>query len=181
MEIKPLKLGGTFEITLTPHVDDRGYFVRAYDEKLFAQHGLQTHWLHDNQSRSARSHTLRGLHFQRPPHAETKLVRVVWGSVMDAFVDLRTESETYGQWDSIQLSADNFKMVYIPAGFAHGFCTLEPGTIVAYKVDSEYAPAFEGGLRWDDPALNISWPTTDPALSPRDRDHEFFENFISPF
>lgn len=181
MEIKPLRLVGTYEITLTPNVDNRGYFVRLYDERAFAEHGLQTRWVQDNQSRSARIHTMRGMHFQRPPHAETKLVRVVAGSIVDAFVDLRKDSETYGQWDSIQLSADNFKMLYIPAGFAHGFCTLEPETIVGYKVDNHYAPAFESGLRWNDPALNIPWPTADPAISPRDRDHEFFENFISPF
>jgi dTDP-4-dehydrorhamnose 3,5-epimerase len=181
MEIKPLRLSGTYEITLTPHVDERGYFVRLYDEKVVAEHGLQTRWVQDNQSRSTRAYTLRGMHFQRPPHAETKLVRVVAGSVMDAIVDLRKDSETYGQWDSIQLTADNFKMVYIPAGFAHGFCTLEPDTIVGYKVDNHYAPAFEGGLRWNDPTLNIPWPTSDPALSPRDREHDFFENFISPF
>jgi len=181
MEIKPLRLGGAYEITLTPYADDRGYFIRLYDERVFAEHGLQTRWVQDNQSRSTRTHTIRGMHFQRPPYAETKLVRVLAGSILDVIVDLRKDSETYGQWDSIQLSSDNFKMLYIPAGFAHGFCTLEPETVVGYKVDNHYAPESEGGLRWNDPTLNISWPTSNPTLSPRDSDHELFENFMSPF
>lgn len=181
MEIKPLKLEGTFEISLQAHTDIRGYFVRSYDESLFSKHGLQTHWVQDNQSRSTEKHTVRGLHFQKPPHTESKLLRVVNGAILDVFVDLRRGSPTYGQWDSIELSADNFRVLYIPKGFAHGFCTLEPDSIVLYKVDSFYAPQFEGGLKWNDPTLNIQWPTSDPVLSDRDRQLGPFDQFVSPF
>ena len=181
MEITPLKLEGTYAIALKTHEDDRGYFVRSYDLGFFQEHGLQTNWVQENQSRSVRKHTVRGLHFQKPPHAETKLIRVIKGAVLDVFVDLRKESPTFGQWDSIELSAQNFKLVYIPRGFAHGFCTLEPDTIVLYKVDNYYAPKFEGGLRWNDPTLKIDWPAGDPFLSDRDRQAEFFDQFISPF
>ena len=181
MEIRPLKLDGTYAITLTAHQDDRGYFVRSYDLGFFEEHGLQTDWVQENQSRSARKHTVRGMHFQKPPHAETKLIRVIQGAIVDAFVDLRKESATYGQWDSIELTADNFTLVYIPKGFAHGFCTLLPDTIVLYKVDNYYAPSFEGGLRWNDPTLKINWPAEDPFLSERDRQAPYFDEFISPF
>ncbi|MFS8084480.1 MAG: dTDP-4-dehydrorhamnose 3,5-epimerase [Acidobacteriota bacterium] len=181
MEIRPLGLEGSYEITLTTYLDDRGYFMRTYDRELAEQGGLQTHWVQENQSQSIRKHTIRGLHFQKPPHAETKLLRVVKGAIMDVFVDLRKDSATYGRWDSIELSAANLKMLYIPKGFAHGFCTLEPDSIVLYKVDSYYAPQFEGGLRWNDPTLGIPWPTEDPFLSDRDRQLELFDQFFSPF
>jgi dTDP-4-dehydrorhamnose 3,5-epimerase len=100
---------------------------------------------------------------------------------MDVFVDIRRDSETYGQWDSIALSADNYKMVYIPKGFAHGFCTLTEETVVLYKVDAYYAPDFEGGIRWDDRTLNIQWPTNEPYLSVKDRKLPPFGEFVSPF
>lgn len=123
---------------------------------------------------TGRRNTIRGLHFQRPPHAETKLIRVVQGAVMDVVVDLRNSSPTFGQWAAVELTADNFEMVYIPKGFAHGFCTLKDDSVVAYKVDSAYAPAAEGGLPWDDPVLGISWPTDKPFLSDRDQGHPPF-------
>ena len=181
MEIRPLGLDGAYEITLKAHFDDRGYFMRSYDEEFVGQRRLQTHWVQENQSQSTRKHTIRGLHFQTPPHTETKLLRVVKGAIMDVLVDLRKDSTTYGKWDSVQLSSTNLKMVYIPKGLAHGFCTLEPDSVVLYKVDSYYAPQFEGGLRWNDPTLNIQWPTDDPFLSDRDRQLELFDQFISPF
>ena len=181
MEIKPLRLAGTYEITLSPHHDDRGYFMRVYDKSWFEQLSLTTDWLQENQSRSNRKHLIRGLHFQRPPDAETKLVRAVVGAVFDVFVDLRRSSSTYGQWDSIELTADNQKAVYIPRGFAHGFCTLTDDTVVGYKVDSNYNPNAEGGLRWDDATLNIQWPTKSPYLSEKDQSLESFESFDSPF
>jgi dTDP-4-dehydrorhamnose 3,5-epimerase len=181
MEINALKLSGTYEIILKPSFDERGYFMRVYDEALFKKHHLQTEWPHENQSLSIRKNTLRGLHFQRPPHAETKLVRVITGSVVDVFVDLRNSSPTYGQWDSVELSAMNHKAVYIPKGFAHGFCTLTSDTVIAYKVDIPYAPAFEGGLRWNDSTLRIQWPADNPHVSPKDGKLELFSTFKSPF
>jgi dTDP-4-dehydrorhamnose 3,5-epimerase len=181
MEIRPLRLNGTYEILLTPRNDERGYFMRAYDEAIFHKYGLQTSWVQENQSLSIRKYTIRGLHFQRPPHAETKLVRVVEGAILDVFVDLRKESETYGQWDSIELSADNQKMAYVSKGFAHGFCTLAEETVVLYKVDNAYTPESEGGLRWCDDTLRIQWPTANPYVSVKDRALPSFGKFASPF
>ena len=129
----------------------------------------------------ARKHIIWGLHFQMPPGAETKLVRVVEGAVWDVFVDLRRDSPTYGQWDAVELAAETHNMVYIPRGFAHGFCTLTESCLVQYKVDSCYAPSLQGGLRWCDPTLDIDWPTDNPLLSPRDLELGFFQDFVSPF
>lgn len=181
LRIRPLKLKGTFEIALEPHLDARGYFARVYDEAIFCEHGLTTAWVQENQSLSARKGLIRGLHFQSPPHAETKLIRVVEGAVLDVFVDLRKRSETFGRWDSIELSAENLKMVYLPRGIAHGFCTLTDRALVQYKVDACYAPESEGGVRWDDPTLKIDWPTRDPFVSEKDRNLPAFEELASPF
>jgi dTDP-4-dehydrorhamnose 3,5-epimerase len=181
MQIKPLRLPRTYEVLLNPRQDDRGYFMRVFDNAIFKDFGLQTTWLQENESRSIRKHILRGLHFQLPPHTETKLVRVIHGTILDVFVDLRKDSETFGQWDSIELSAENHKMVYISQGFAHGYCSLTEETVVVYKVDSAYAPEFEGGLRWNDPTLNIQWPAQEPYLSAKDKALPLFSKFVSPF
>ncbi len=121
------------------------------------------------------------MHFQRPPFAETKFVRVLVGAVLDVFVDLRVHSPTYGQWDAVELSAANQQMVYIPRGFAHGYCTLTPESIIVYKVDAYYSAAAEGGIRWDDPALNIPWPVTNPIVSTKDRALPGLADLVSPF
>lgn len=181
MKITPLKLQGAFEIELAPMTDERGYFMRTYDSGVFAEHGLGTCWKQENQSMSIQKHTLRGLHFQKPPHAETKLVRVVQGAILDVLVDLRKDSGTFGQWEAIELSVENQKVVYIPKGFAHGFCSLTENAIVHYKVDSPYAPEVEGGIRWDDPTLGISWPTDTPFLSEKDRALPTLDEVGSPF
>jgi dTDP-4-dehydrorhamnose 3,5-epimerase len=181
VEIKPRKLKGTFEITLLRIGDARGYFCRTYSKDVFHENGLRTDWIQENQSHSKSLHTVRGLHFQRPPHAETKLVRVLQGTILDVFVDLRRESPTYGEWDSIELSADNDKVIYIPRGFAHGFCTLTNNAIVHYKVDSAYAPDYEGGIRWNDPHIGIAWNVHEAFLSDRDKDLPLFSDFVSPF
>ncbi|WP_234708721.1 MULTISPECIES: dTDP-4-dehydrorhamnose 3,5-epimerase [Kamptonema] len=180
MEIKPLKLQGTYQITLAPRKDDRGYFMRAYDEAIFRDHGLTTAWLQENQSFSKKG-VIRGLHFQKPPHAETKLVRVVSGKILDVFVDLRKNSNTYGQWDSIELSEENHKIAYIPKGFAHGFCSLTETALVLYKVDEIYYPESEGNLRWNDETLAIKWTIDRPLTSSKDAQGESFNDFISPF
>jgi dTDP-4-dehydrorhamnose 3,5-epimerase len=181
MHIQPLRLPGTYEITLAPRKDDRGYFMRVYDETIFRDHGLQTTWVQENQSRSTRKHTVRGLHFQAPPHAETKLVRVTRGAIFDVFVDLRRQSDTYGQWDAVELTAEKHNMVYIPKGFAHGFCSLTEDVIVIYRVDAYYAPAAEGGLFWQDPDVGIQWPTTDVSLSEKDSKQPLLRDLASPF
>jgi dTDP-4-dehydrorhamnose 3,5-epimerase len=169
MRIEPRKLAGTFEITFEARSDARGYFMRWYDRDLFARAGLPTDWVQANESASRRG-TVRGLHFQRSPHAETKFVRVVAGAVFDAFVDLRRGSPTYGKWDAVELSAAKGNAVLIPKGFAHGFCALSEDAIVSYLVDSAYAPEAEGGLAWNDAQLAIAWPLASaPILSGKDR------------
>ncbi len=180
-DIQPLRLAGAFEITLRPIGDERGYFMTTYHAALFRQHGMVTDWAQENQSLSARKGILRGLHFQLPPHTETKLVRVLSGAILDVMVDLRKASPTFGQWEAIELSAENRRMVYIPKGFAHGFCTLTDDVIVAYKVDAYYTPEAQAGLRWDDPTLAIRWPVQEPLLSPKDRALPDFASFESPF
>jgi dTDP-4-dehydrorhamnose 3,5-epimerase len=169
MKIEPRRLAGTFGIALAPHADERGYFMRWYDAEAFARAGLPTAWVQANESASRRG-VVRGLHFQRPPHAETKLVRAVQGAVFDVFVDLRRGSPTFGQWDSVELAAERHNAVLIPKGFAHGFCALSDTAVVSYLVDSPYAPQAEGGLAWDDPQLAIPWPLAGAAIvSAKDR------------
>lgn len=181
MEIRALRIEGTYEIRLQPHRDHRGYFMRHYDAQIFREHGLQTEWAQENESRSSVKNTLRGLHFQRPPHAETKLVRAIRGAILDVFVDLRADSPTCGEWDSIELSEEAQNCVYIPRGFAHGFCTLTDDVLVQYKVDNRYAPEHESGIRWNDPELGIDWPVSDPILSERDTRLPFFRDLDTPF
>jgi dTDP-4-dehydrorhamnose 3,5-epimerase len=181
MDIRPLRLSGAFGITLEPKRDQRGYFLRAYDEAIFAQHGLSNRWVQENEARSERKGIVRGLHFQKPPHAETKLVRVVRGAVLDVFVDLRRSSPTYGQWEMVELSEENHSAVYIPKGFAHGYCALTDISLVLYKVDAPYDAGSEGGLRWNDNALAIPWPVTEPVVSAKDSALPTMSNFISPF
>jgi dTDP-4-dehydrorhamnose 3,5-epimerase len=147
-------------ITITPKIfgDDRGRFSETYSKRVFAEHGIPCDFIQDNQSYSATVGTLRGLHFQVPPHAQSKLIRAIKGSIYDVIVDIRHGSPTFGQWAGIALDAKTGTQLFVPAGFAHGFITLEPDTEVLYKVDAFYHPQSEGGLRWDDPALAIDWP-----------------------
>jgi dTDP-4-dehydrorhamnose 3,5-epimerase len=178
---EPLKLAGTYAVRLKTYPDDRGYLVVTYADDVFEKQGLVTDWVQDNQSES-RLGVIRGLHFQRPPHTETKLVRVVVGAVWDVFVDLRRASPTYGQWDAIELSAENHTMAYIPRGFAHGFAALTERAVVAYKVDRLFAPSAAGGIRWDDPTIAIPWPRkSPPVISDRDRSLPLLAEIESPF
>lgn len=181
LEIKSLKLKGTFEIAFNRIGDARGYFMQTYNKQLFAEYGLQVDWIQENQSLSTRLHTIRGLHLQAPPYAQSKFVRAVRGEILDVFVDLRKDSETFGQWDSVVLSEDNCRAVYIPRGFAHGFSTLTDDVIVQYKVDNIYAPEAEMGIRWNDEEIGIDWKTENPFLSPKDVDLPLFRDFVSPF
>ena len=160
-------------LILEPRVfrDERGYFYESYNRSAFNDAvGCEVEFVQDNHSRSGMG-VLRGLHFQRPPHAQGKLVRVTKGRVFDVAVDLRSDSPRFGQWTSVELSASNFRQLWIPTGFAHGFLALEDDTHVQYKATDYYAREFEGCILWNDPAIGIRWPLPDgsqPLLSPKD-------------
>jgi dTDP-4-dehydrorhamnose 3,5-epimerase len=147
--------------------DERGFFLESYSRKTFAENGIKYDFVQDNFSRSSKG-VLRGLHFQKEPHAQAKLVRVMNGSVYDVAVDLRPKSATFGQSFGLELSASNRKSLLIPPGFAHGFCALEDKTDFVYKCSDFYAPAYDAGLLWNDPDLNIKWPLAQPKVSPKD-------------
>jgi dTDP-4-dehydrorhamnose 3,5-epimerase len=153
--------------------DHRGFFMETYSQRDFEAVGVRESFVQDNHSLSATPGTLRGMHFQLPPHAQAKLVRVLRGAILDVVVDLRRDSPSFGRHVACRLSAQEGEMLYVPVGFAHGFCTLEPDTEVTYKVSDYYAPASEGGLAWDDPDLALPWPSLPggPVLSDKDRVH----------
>jgi dTDP-4-dehydrorhamnose 3,5-epimerase len=163
--------------------DARGYFMETWSAEAFATAGIAAVFVQDNQSLSAARGVVRGLHFQAPPVPQAKLVRVLKGAIFDVAVDLRRGSPSYGRWCAATLTAEAGEQLFVPHGFAHGFCTLEPGTEVAYKVDGPYAPECEGGLAWDDPALAIEWPIAaeEAQLSGRDAALPGFAGFQSPF
>jgi dTDP-4-dehydrorhamnose 3,5-epimerase len=169
-------------IIIKPRVfeDERGYFFESYNKSAFVAAGLNMEFLQDNQSLSQKG-VLRGLHFQNPPHAQGKLVRVINGSVLDVAVDIRKDSPTYGQWRSIELTEKNKWMFYVPPGFAHGFLTLENNTIFSYKCTNVYNKASEGCILWNDTDLKIDWNYQDPLLSAKDLEGEKFANFKTNF
>jgi dTDP-4-dehydrorhamnose 3,5-epimerase len=181
MRIESLRLSGTYRINLQRIGDARGYFMRFYDRKIFSEHGLTTEWEQESVSFNQSKDTVRGLHFQLPPLVETKLVRVVRGAIWDVFVDLRKDSETYGQWDALELSAENETAVYIPKGFAHGFRTLSENALVEYKIDVPYQADLASGIRWNDEKLNIDWNVENPIISERDERLALLSDFNSPF
>jgi dTDP-4-dehydrorhamnose 3,5-epimerase len=155
--------------------------MRSYSRSMFADHGLVVDWEQESLSFNKVEKTVRGLHFQLPPHSETKMVRVTHGAMLDIFVDLRKESESYGKWASIELSSENDTAIYIPNGFAHGFKTLTDNTIVAYKIDQPYHAESASGIFWKDADLAIRWDVKDPVISARDIELQSFSDFISPF
>lgn len=153
--------------------DDRGFFVETYDAKAFAALGITTRFVQDSFSLSKPKGTVRGLHYQLPPHAQAKLVRVPRGSVLDVALDLRAASPTFGRHVAVTLRAEDWRLLFIPEGFAHGFCTLEDDTEVAYKMSDHYVPDHYRGVAWDDPDLGIAWPVgaAEAVLSEKDRRH----------
>jgi len=169
MEVTRLAIPEVCVLTPKKHGDHRGFFSETYSKRAFAEAGIDVDFVQDNHSLSAEPGTLRGLHFQVPPQAQAKLLRVVRGAVFDVAVDLRQGSPSYGQHVTAEISAEAWNQIYIPAGFAHGFCTLEPDTEVLYKVTGFYAPEAEQGLLWNDPDLGIAWPKgAGKVLSGRD-------------
>lgn len=164
--------------------DARGWFAEVYNRDSFAHLGITTTFVQDNHSLSVPVFTLRGLHFQTPPREQDKLVRCIRGRIYDVAVDVRANSPTYRQWVGAELSAENGNQLFIPIGFAHGFVTLEPDCEVSYKCSDTYAPAHDGGIRWDDPAIGIEWPIPagiTPELSAKDQVQPLLTNFDSPF
>ena len=180
MEIIKTKIQGLVIIKPDVFYDDRGYFFEGYNKVRFHEMGLDMQFVQDNESRSMKG-VLRGLHFQKPPYAQGKLVRVVKGAVMDVAVDLRKDSPTYGQWESVILTEDNKFMYWIPEGFAHGFVCLEDHSVFTYKCTNVYNKASEGSLRWNDPDINIQWNIDNPILSEKDKVSPFFKTFKTPF
>ena len=148
--------------------DERGWFARTWCREAFAEHGLNAELAQCSLSYTRERATLRGMHYQRPPHGETKLVRVTRGAIYDVALDLRPDSVTFCQWSAVELTAENRKMSYIPDGFAHGFVTLTDDVEVFYQISVLHEPASAAGVRWDDSAFNIDWPVDQPVLSERD-------------
>ncbi|MDL2314034.1 dTDP-4-dehydrorhamnose 3,5-epimerase [Desulfovibrio sp. OttesenSCG-928-C14] len=181
MEIIESGLAGLLLLKPKVFADERGFFMETFRQDWLPALGLHDPFIQDNHARSEAAGVMRGLHFQAPPKAQSKLVSVVAGSVYDVAVDIRKGSSTYGQWRGFALSARGKERLLVPRGFAHGYMTLEPGTEVQYKVDAYYAPECEGGILWNDPDLNISWPDLEAILSEKDRKLPRFVNFITPF
>lgn len=180
MEVITTPLQGLFIIKPRVFPDDRGYFFESYHREKLKEAGIDTVFVQDNQSCSKKG-VIRGLHFQKPPYAQAKLVRVLRGSALDVAVDLRKGSPTYGKSHSVILTGENHLQFYLPVGFAHGFSSLEENTLVAYKCSNFYHKESEGTIRYDDPDLHIDWQVKDPVVNQKDLEADFFSNFFSCF
>lgn len=180
MKFVPTPIPDLFVIEPRVFGDHRGYFFESYSAEHFKNAGITVDFVQDNESFSGKG-VVRGLHFQAPPKAQGKLVRVQKGRVLDVAVDIRKGSPTYGQHYSIELSGENKKMMWIPPGFAHGFATLEDDTVFLYKCTDTYSPEHEGSVLWNDPALGIDWGISEPKLSAKDEVGPLLEDFSSPF
>jgi len=174
MTFTELPLPGAFRIDIEPIADERGSFARTFCVREFEARGLRTRIAQSNASFNAKKGTLRGMHFQRAPMAEAKLVRCSRGAVCDVVVDLRPGSPAYCRWEAVELTPDNGRMIYIPEGFAHGFQTLTADAEVLYQMFEFYSPGHAAGVRWDDPAFGIVWPLKNPILSEKDRSYPPF-------
>lgn len=168
------KLEGPLLLQPQKFLDPRGFFAETYQEERFKKAGVLPTFIQDNHSLSKFKGTVRGLHLQLPPFEQAKLVRVLRGKIFDVIVDLRKGSKTFGEWESFELDAVKMEQLYVPAGFLHGFMTLEDDTEVLYKVSNPYSKAHEGGVRWDDPEFSIDWPKFSPSLSDKDAILPFF-------
>ena len=169
MVFTEMTLQGAFIIDIEPVADERGFFARSWCQREFAAHDLCTQWVQCNISFNKQRGTLRGMHYQVAPFAETKLLRCTSGALYDVIIDLRPESSTFKQWMAVELTAANHRMLYVPEGFGHGFQTLEDNTEIFYQMSQFYAPEYARGIRWDDPTFKISWPVDARIISERDR------------
>lgn len=184
LDIRPLAIPDVRLIVPRRFADTRGHFVESYNKRAWAAAGLPTFdAVQDNQSLSREAGTVRGLHFQRPPHAQAKLVSCLQGRILDVAVDIRKASKTFGRHITAELDAESGAQLFVPQGFAHGFCTLAPDTLVFYKVDAHYAPESDAGIFWADEALGIAWPVATNAahLSPKDAALPRLKDIESPF
>ena len=182
MKIEETGLSGLKVLTPLRFGDTRGFFSESWNKRLLAQHGLEFDFVQDNHSLSAAVNTVRGLHFQAPPHAQTKLVRCGKGRLFDVAVDIRAGSPTFGKWFGIELSFENGKQLLVPAGFLHGFSTRAPETEIIYKCTDYYDAAADGAVRFDDPAIGVDWGLSGPAiLSDKDRAAPLLRDFATPF
>lgn len=183
MQVESLAIPDVKILTPKRFGDARGFFSETYNKAAFAEHGLSLDFVQDNHSMSQAVGVLRGLHFQTPPFAQDKLVRVVKGRIFDVAVDIRQGSPTYGKWVGAEISAEAWNQILVPVGFAHGFVTLEPDTEVIYKVTAPYAPENDKGLAWDDPAIGIDWPLNGatPTLSDKDTKHPMLADLPAYF
>lgn len=168
MQFTPTKLQDAYIVALQPILDERGFFARTFCRDAFAEHGLQVEYPQHSMSFSRRRGTLRGLHYQLAPHEEAKLIRCTRGEIFDVIVDLRPDSASYRRWQSFELSSQNGRQLYVPAGFAHGFQTLCDDVEVNYLISARYKPEYAAGIRYDDPALGIGWPLSIAEISERD-------------
>ena len=177
MKFFETKLKGLYVIELEiPEMDERGFFTRIWDRKIFQDKGLNSDLVQISSSFNKTRGTIRGMHFQKKPFAEVKLVRCTRGKIFDVIIDLRTKSNTFMKWISVELNSDNLKMLYIPEGFAHGFQTLEDNTEVSYQMTQYYMPEFAEGIRWNDIQFNIDWPIKFPILSEKDKKYSDFDS-----
>ena len=170
------KLSGSYVIGLEPYTDERGWFARTYCKNEFAAIGHDAEWVQLNHSFTKQRGAIRGMHYQLPPFSEIKLVRCIAGAVFDVIIDLRAASPTFLQWFSTEISADNKNMMYIPAGFAHGFQTLSDDAELIYHHSQFYEPGVEGGISYDDPRVNVEWPLELTTISERDMEHAFLDD-----
>jgi dTDP-4-dehydrorhamnose 3,5-epimerase len=182
LKVQTFAIPGPMLVTPDRFGDARGFFSETYNKAAFAGIGITLDFVQDNHSRSGDVGTIRGIHFQTPPYAQDKLIRVPRGRIFDVIVDLRKGSPHFGKHISVDLSAENWSQLFVPVGFAHGLCTLEPDTEVLYKVSAPYAPAHDAGIRWNDPALAIAWPAlAGSQVSAKDSTLPLLADYDSPF
>lgn len=183
MQIECAAISDVLVLRAKKHGDERGFLSETFKRSALQDAGVTHDWAQENHAYSAQAGVVRGLHFQRPPSAQAKLIRVTRGAIFDVAVDLRSGSKTYGRHVAIELSAESWTQVYVPSGFAHGYCTLLADTEVIYKLSADYAPADEGGLLWNDPDLGITWPigAQNAILNARDQNWPRLKDFTSPF
>ncbi|MBP9885142.1 MAG: dTDP-4-dehydrorhamnose 3,5-epimerase [Leptospiraceae bacterium] len=181
MNIQSTEFEGLYVIEPKVFKDDRGFFYESYSDKAFAEKGLHFDFVQDNHAKSIDTGVVRGLHYQKPPFDQAKLVRVTKGAVYDVVVDLRQSSKTYKKWFGIELSGGNFKQLLVPRGFAHGYLVLKPETEFLYKVDNLYSKESEGGILWNDPTLQIDWMVAKPVLSDKDAKLPLLEESLGIF